>query len=190
MNNNFYIKFNEDTTEFNGEHYENLNVNQLCKTDSDIFISNILYEHSQKPNYCYRGKWSRFLGKSNDDFAYKVFINPSTKEGIENIFNMQNILFKAGYSSKPYEILEFNSDNSSYYAIKMESIKGTHVTPDLDWIDKFCTFCSDNNMVRDDSDHNQRYDIKGDCNISNCIQTEDKSKIYMIDIDWKWKINK
>ena len=88
----YNIVFGEKVTEFNGESYDNLNVNQLCNNNSDDVITNTLYDHSKKDRYCYVGKYSRFLGRVDEDYAYKVFIKPDTKDGVETMQSLKRLL--------------------------------------------------------------------------------------------------
>ena len=62
----------------------------------------------------------------------------------------------------------------------MENLKGKFIQPDQKWIDSLTSFCKENNLTRGG------WSIEKDCVPKNCIEVE--GKIYLVDIDYKWKI--
>ena len=66
--------------------------------------------------------------------------------------------------------------------VMMDNMKGKFVQPDKEWIDKLSDFCDKNNIVRDG------WAIESDCFPKNCIEVNGKP--YLVDIDYKWRIDK
>ena len=64
----------------------------------------------------------------------------------------------------------------------MENLKGKFVQPNQEWINSLVNFCKENNITRDGD-----WSIENDCVPKNCIEVN--NKIYLVDIDYKWKIN-
>lgn len=137
--------------------------------------------------YNFNGKYSCYVANDKDDFGYKILnydpsvtnINDKIKYS-KTIFNIQKLLSDAGFSPKPLEILDCHDSQTFYYAIKMENIKGKFVKPSEEWINSLTDFCEKNNITRDG------WDISSDCVPKNCIEVD--GKVYLVDIDYKWKI--
>jgi len=139
--------------------------------------------------YNFNGKYSCYIADNDWDYGYKIlnyysFVTnlKSKLEHAENVFNIQNILSDGGFAPKPYEIITCHDSQTFYHAIKMENIKGEFVQPDQRWIDDLVSFCKENNITRGG------WSIENDCVPKNCIKVKDK--IYLVDIDYKWMINK
>ena len=140
-------------------------------------------------HYNYNGKYSCYIADSNLDYGYKILnYDPSVTSlddkltHSQNIFNIQNILSKGGFAPKPHEIITCHDTQTFYHAIKMENLKGKFVQPDQEWINNLVNFCKENNLTRGG------WSIEKDCVPKNCIEVEDK--IYLVDIDYKWEIEK
>ena len=139
--------------------------------------------------YNYNGKYSCYIADSNSDYGYKILnydpsvtnLNDKLKHS-QNIFNIQNILNKGGFAPKPYEIIICHDTQTFYHTIKMENLKGKFIQPDQKWIDSLTSFCKENNLTRGG------WPIEKDCVPKNCIEVE--GKIYLVDIDYKWKVEK
>ncbi len=139
--------------------------------------------------YNYNGKYSCYVADSDLDFGYKILnYDPSVtnlKDKInhaQNIFNIQNILSEGGFAPKPYEIITCHDSQTFYHAIKMENLRGTFTQPSQEWINSLSKFCNDKNITR------KGWSIENDCIPKNCIKVGDKT--YLVDIDYKWVINK
>lgn len=139
--------------------------------------------------YNFNGKYSSYVADSKDDYGYKILnynYDPSITniddkvESTKNIFKIQSMLSEAGFSPKPLEILNCHDSQTFYHAIKMQNIKGKFVKPSETWIKSLVDFCEKNNISR------EGWDISSDCVPKNCIEVD--GKIYLVDIDYKWKI--
>ena len=139
--------------------------------------------------YNFNGKYSCYIADSNEDYGYKILnFDPSVTNlddklnHAKTIFKIQDMLSEAGFAPKPYEIITCHDSQTFYYTIKMDNMKGKFVQPDKEWIDKLSDFCDKNNIVRDG------WAIESDCIPKNCIEVNGKP--YLVDIDYKWKIDK
>jgi len=148
-------------------------------------------------NYCYLGTYSIFLGSDDEDFGYKIFKNLennlnkdyelTSKQEADNIFEIQNFLYRHGFAPQAHNIIELNCPMSYLkFGIKMKNIKGKHIVPDEKWIDSLESLCKNNKITR--GDINSRTSVRRECKKHNCRLGED-SKPYLIDIDkrWVWK---
>jgi len=139
--------------------------------------------------YNYNGKFSCYVANPDLDYGYKILNYDPSITNLEdkvnhaqNIFNIQNILSKGGFAPKPYGIITCHDTQTFYHAIKMENLKGNFIQPNQEWIDKLVKFCKTNNIIR------EGWSIENDCVPKNCIEV--KNQIYLVDIDYRWKINK
>ena len=154
--------------------------------------------------YTYNGKHSCYIADSDSDFGYKILTfdnleqfpleNPTITnledklKHAQNVFNIQNILSEGGFAPKPYEIITCHDSQTFYYAIKMENLRGTFTQPSKEWINSLSKFCNDKNIIRNSYGSPRGWSIEDDCVPKNCIKVGDKT--YLVDIDYKWIINK
>ena len=184
-----YIYFNGDVFNTVGFEYDPEDPAKNFLIGKDSFI---------KSKYYFRGRYSCYIADFESNYGYKIFncyYGGKVKlKQIQNIFNIQNILSEGGFAPKPYEIINCYDSKNSFYAIKMQNIKGKFVQPNQKWIDSFINFCKKNNITKDRVYLNAKWTLNLDkfakitCVPKNCIEVE--GKIYLVDIGINWKINK
>ena len=142
--------------------------------------------------YNYQGKYCAFIQSGEQDYGYKIFYPDlrqslsSRRKSVEDIFNIQKMLSKKGFAPKPHEIICCYDDQTFYYGIKMETIKGKFIKPSKKWVDNLLSFCEKNGLDRKDCS------IEKDCVPKNIIKRGKNT--YLVDIDGKhssfWMDNK
>jgi len=180
---NVYVDFGKDNL-----------INKCQPKENKIYFNGICY----KGSFIKSGNKSRFLWSEDKDYGYKIFTNdfpkniPSTEEEVRLVFSIQKLLFDNGFSPEPYEIIECYDDTREYFVIKMETIKGklawNHETEKStkgmkQWVKTLEEFCKENKIGSERKDH--PLDIYGD---SNCILSKKDNKIYLVDVDIRFRM--
>ena len=153
-------------------------------------ITRSIIGNDNDDTYCFIGKYSRFFGREADPFGYKIFgvrrrkLRPIDESVVNRIFKIQNLLFEGGYAPKAHEIIKHFDGSHDRFIIKMERIKGEYVTPDRRsrWIRDFKRFCGRNALWRE-----RVSPAREARKIGNSILSNEDKKIYMVDIDEKWR---
>tara|TARA_R110002049_G_scaffold174412_1_gene341603 strand:- start:202 stop:1377 length:1176 start_codon:yes stop_codon:yes gene_type:complete len=184
------INSKEDFVYFNGEVFNTVKESNYKYKHKEPGGKHLTGKNSfSEGKYNFNGKYSCYIADFNSDYGYKILNYYSFVTNLEgklkhaqNVFNIQNILSKGGFAPKPYEIITCHDSQTFYHTIKMENLKGKFVQPNQEWIDNLLNFCKENNITR------EGWSIEKDCVPKNCIEVE--GKIYLVDIDYKWVINK
>ena len=159
-----------------------------------------------KGNFIKSGNKCRFLWSKDKGYGYKIFTNdyckrnmseniPPTEEQARLVFTIQKLLFEGGFSPEPYEIIKCHDDTTGreYFAIKMETIKGNYAKPrrrrrddpeaqwEL-WVKRLNKFCKANEIGTD-----RKPDALDVYSNSNCIVSKKNNKIYLVDVDIRFK---
>lgn len=161
---------------FNGDCYKVIKAFPVQSKSGDLsYPENIQY-------YSYEGRNSNYIANSKERRGIKIFTNSASRQQVELIYKIQNILYKEGLAKKAYEIITCHDGSSSYYAIKTDTIRGKFHSPDSDWKSRLQKCCNKNNLIR------LSPSIMEELKPGNCIK--EKGKLYLVDIDQKWQFKK
>ncbi len=185
---NVYVDFGKDDL-----------INKRQPKENKIYFDGICY----KGSFIKSGNKSRFLWSKDKDYGYKIFTNdypnniPPTEEEVRLVFSIQEKLFLGGFSPEPYEIIKCHDDTREYFAIKMETVKWldgmlkpVDVTISKRWVNRWIRkveeFCKENEIRHSTTGEvGDPLDLNGK---GNCMQSEGGNKIYLVDIDIRWRM--
>ncbi len=187
---NVYVDFGEDSL-----------IGPVQPTGNTIYFDGVSY----KDGFINYGHKCRFLWSEDKDYGYKIFINnfptniPPTEEEVRSVFTIQKFLSDHGFSPKPYEVIRCEDKLREYFAIKMETVKWLNgmlkpinVTISKRWVKRWVRkveeFCKENEIRHP----HQRFGEVGDPldlnGGGNCMQSEKDNKIYLVDVDIRWRM--
>jgi hypothetical protein len=187
---NVYVDFGKDDL-----------INKRQPKENKIYFDGICY----KGSFIKSGNKSRFLWSKDKDYGYKIFINnfptniPPTEEEVRSVFTIQKFLSDHGFSPKPYEVIRCEDKLREYFAIKTETVKWLNgMLKPIDvtiskrwvkrWVRKVEEFCKENEIRHP----HQRFGEVGDPldlnGGGNCMQSEKDNKIYLVDVDIRWRM--
>ncbi len=195
---NVYVDFGEDSL-----------IGPVQPTGNTIYFDGVSY----KDGFIKYGHKCRFLWSEDKDYGYKIFINntpmniPPTEEQVRLVFTIQKLLFENGFSPEPYEVIRCEDKLQEYFAIKMETIKGkVPMDGGVEWAERLKKYCRENKIFsqfknldiirwdgqypRDLDPFHFGLDKNGDIHpdSTNCILSEKDNKIYLVDVDIKFRI--
>ena len=98
---------------------------------------------------------------------------------VENIYDIQNILHSNGFAPQAHQIITCHDDQTFFYAIEVDNLKGKFVEPSNEWKESLIQFCNDNGIYREGTS------IEKELVVDNCIEVD--GKIYLVDIDLNWR---
>jgi 2-polyprenyl-3-methyl-5-hydroxy-6-metoxy-1,4-benzoquinol methylase len=167
---------------FDGDVYE------VIRTAYEVSNSGDLSYSEDVDRYSYKGKYSSYISTTNSDIGHKIFIeddkcydqNLSEKRNVvENIYDIQNILHSNGFAPQAHQIITCHDDQTFFYAIEVDNLKGKFVEPSNEWKESLIQFCDDNGIYREGTS------IEKELVVDNCIEVD--GKIYLVDIDLNWR---
>jgi len=167
---------------FDGDVYD------VVRTAYEESTSGDLSYPKDMQKYSYKGKYSNYVADLNSDIGYKIFIEDDKcytqtlsekKDIVDNIFEIQNLLHSNGYAPKAHEIINCHDDQTFFYAIKTDNLRGKFIQPTDEWKDGLLNFCNENGICRNGAS------IEKELVVDNCIEVD--GKIYLVDIDLNWE---
>ena len=169
---------------FNGDVYNVIRTAYEKTNSGDLSYSEDI------DKYSYKGKFCNYIADVNSDYGYKIFIEEDNDSiydidlmeklhRAEKIYKFQNLLHTAGFSPKVHEIIVCHDDQTFFYGIKVDNLRGKFIDPPNDWKQNLIRFCESNGLYR------IYRDISEEIGVNNCIEVD--GKIYLVDIDFKWE---